>query len=568
MLAVGFRFLSGRYHGNPWGRHVNEADVGWPPDAWRISRALIATWHAKLAVAAFPRERLVDLLAALASDVPVYSLPAAVHAHTRHYMPGKGAGKTSLIFDAFAQVGREAQLLVIWQQVELSAAQNELLDALLAVLGYLGRAESWVAATRLADWSGPVNCYPAESTVDPHTGEAGDLVPLWLPHTAEQYAGVRELQLAAARARAQAVALEKQAAALAAGKQAAALPPAKIPAAVRATLPADWLDALSLDTGELQAAGWSAPPAARQVYYWRPKEALGFTSARLAVVPPATQATATTARFALYGKPLPRLFDAVRVGERLRLALMGQARRLFGEGLPSCLSGHDLPAGNRHGHAFFLPEPNRAGRIDHLIVHAEAGLDVRAIAAITELAEVRSWQVGQREEGGAGRAAAEPGTWRVLLEGVGERAAFAPHSRLLGESTDWVSVTPYLHPWHLKKGFETADQLRKECRLRGISQLPLVEPIAVPTPRPLQFYRFRSKRNLSQPDRHGQMLRLRFAEPVAGPLAFGFGCHFGLGLFRAVSPEHEVRDDRHAAAANSDADHISDTGSSKPRETG
>jgi CRISPR-associated protein Csb2 len=27
---------------------------------------------------------------------------------------------------------------------------------------------------------------------------------------------------------------------------------------------------------------------------------------------------------------------------------------------------------------------------------------------------------------------------------------------------------------------------------------------------------------------------LEFAEPVTGPIAVGFGCHFSLGLFRAI----------------------------------
>jgi len=51
----------------------------------------------------------------------------------------------------------------------------------------------------------------------------------------------------------------------------------------------------------------------------------------------------------------------------------------------------------------------------------------------------------------------------------------------------------------------------------------------------LDFRRFRSKRGLEQPDRQGSMLRLEFPEPVGGPVALGFGCHFGLGLFRAIS---------------------------------
>ena len=35
MLAISFTFHAGRYHATPWGRHVNEADVAWPPDLWR-----------------------------------------------------------------------------------------------------------------------------------------------------------------------------------------------------------------------------------------------------------------------------------------------------------------------------------------------------------------------------------------------------------------------------------------------------------------------------------------------------------------------------------------------------
>jgi len=49
--------------------------------------------------------------------------------------------------------------------------------------------------------------------------------------------------------------------------------------------------------------------------------------------------------------------------------------------------------------------------------------------------------------------------------------------------------------------------------------------------RPIDYHRFRSKRGLTQPDSHGSFWQITFAEPVAGPLLLGFGCHFGLGLF-------------------------------------
>lgn len=48
---------------------------------------------------------------------------------------------------------------------------------------------------------------------------------------------------------------------------------------------------------------------------------------------------------------------------------------------------------------------------------------------------------------------------------------------------------------------------------------------------PIHFHRFRSKRGLVQPDTHGGFWRIEFAKSIRGPLALGFACHFGLGVF-------------------------------------
>src|SRR5260221_2417249 len=48
MIAIGLRFLSGRFHATPWGRHVNEGAVEWPPAPWRLLRSLIATCKTRL----------------------------------------------------------------------------------------------------------------------------------------------------------------------------------------------------------------------------------------------------------------------------------------------------------------------------------------------------------------------------------------------------------------------------------------------------------------------------------------------------------------------------------------
>ncbi len=516
MLTLSFTFPAGRYHATPWGRHVNEADVGWPPDLWRLTRAFIATWHRKLDPEVFPKDRLVDLLATLAEEAPHYALPEAVHFHTRHYMPVRD--KPSLIFDAFAQVGREAALIAHWPNTTLDSVQTELLDALLDAIGYLGRAESWVEAKRLDSWTGTCDCYPSEQAVDQETGEVlGDLVPLWLPQTRAGYGSVSAELREAALARERAEVHQKRAKAISEGKTGKLPDPdkAKLPVVIATTLPEDWLTALSLDTGELQAAGWSAPPAARQVYYLRKKDALRFMAATPATRTPRQPAKVTTARYALYAKPLPRITDAVRVGETMRMALMGRARQLFGEDIPASLSGHALPENNRHGHAFYLPETNEDGRIDHVIVHAPDGFDAQAQTALAELKSIHT---------------REGTEWRLLLEGLGEADDF-PASLTLKGATEWRSVTPYLHPWHSKKGFGVVEQITRECELRGYPVPVAVESLPEQKPRALEFRRFRSKRGLNQPDRQGRFLSLVFPEPITGPLALGFGCHFGLGQF-------------------------------------
>jgi CRISPR-associated protein Csb2 len=501
MLTLSLSFPGGRYHATPWGRHVNEADVAWPPDGWRICRALVAVWHRKIDPQRYSRELLEWLLSALASEAPHYRLPAAVHAHTRHYMPVRQ--KSTLIFDAFARIEADQEVIVCWPNLELNDEQTELLDALLEALGYLGRAESWVEAKRLADWSGDLNCRPGESAVDTETGEIwGEAILLYLPMTKDEYARFRNHFIQGMKARE----LTK-----------------KEFERIKKTLKEDWLDAVGLDTADLQAAGWSAPPAAQKLLYQRPIDSLRANAAsrpRVRKIVPAD-----TVRYAVYGKPLPRIEDAVRFGEWLRRAAMGQAKRLLGENsLPALLSGHGLPADNRHQHAFFIPDPNPGGQITHAIIHIPGGFDADTRRVLENLSEIKN---------------RDDQKWRLLLEHLGDKSAFSEQVPLLKDAAVWQSVTPYLHPWHRKKNFDVEEQIRRECHERGLPALDWLQPIEVVSLkgrrlRPIDFHRFRRKRGLVQPDTHGSLWQLRFSEPVSGILALGFGNHFGLGLFEPL----------------------------------
>ena len=489
MLALEFTFPAGRYHATPWDRHVNEGTVAWPPDPWRLLRALIATWHRKVKHTGRHQEStLLGLIQSLSEELPQFHLPSASHSHTRHYMPQQKAGDTSLVFDAFVAVARDEALQVIWPNIDLPQAQSALLDDLIAVIGYLGRAESWVEARRIMQ-PDEANCVQGDDAVDRETGEVrGDAVSLLAPLSLTSYRQQREYLLSDKRT----------------AKKLAV------------TLPDDLLAALSVETSDLRKQGWNQPPAARKVLYLRQVDALRPRHrSQMPKSPPFTSVL-----YLLAGRPLPRVEDTVRIGEVMRKAVMKEFGDRKNGAIPSMISGHDLDKDNRHRHAFYLPyDANGDGRIDRVLLHVPAGLgddERRVLEKVSSL-----WTSSGNE-------------WRLVVEGIGGLDVGGP---LLGKSREWNSITPYLHPWHLKKKFSVEEQIRRECRERGLpavtklDRLPSIR-INGRERRPIHFHRFRSKRGLTQPDTHGSFWRIEFAEPVQGPLALGGSCHFGLGMFR------------------------------------
>lgn len=525
MLALVFRFPHGRYHATPWGRHVNEGAAAWPPEPYRILRGLIATWHRKADKARWSEPALRRLIETLAASAPVFRLPNAVHAHTRHYMPqGRlegGRERTSLVFDAFFRVDPNDELVVAWQDVSLSPEDFALAEHLAGLMSYLGRAESVVTARATDAIEGP---FPVTQRAPEEAGWTSTdvLVPL----TPAEYAEKRPALLAQNNDR----------------------PKSKNRIAFEATVPPVLADALQVETSQLHAAGWSRPPAGRLTGYAHPNvgpRPLTYKPPRRSLTD--DSARFQVARFVVAGRPLPSITDAVKIGEVFRRALMAHAK----EPGP-VLSGRDengAPLRDpQHAHAFFLPEDHdEDGFIDHLVLYARLGLD-RAVRRTAE--GLRTLWIDDRstrdtnEEGDTGRQ-----EWRLALEGFGTPEQFND-SALLRRSRTWVSATPYLRPLHLKGGDpfeETCCMVRTECERRGWPELEVRRDGHGPDagrsinvgrqPRNvLAFHRFRSRRGLVQPDCTGLALRLEFTadiKGIPGPPALGFGCHFGLGLFRA-----------------------------------
>ena len=128
--------------------------------------------------------------------------------------------------------------------------------------------------------------------------------------------------------------------------------------------------------------------------------------------------------------------------------------------------------------------------------------------------------------------------WKIRL--IPLDAAIPPPSGFdRTHATVWESMTPYVPPRHRLRGGKPRSsesleiQIRRELTLRGVAfgDLVDVEEIGTAIWVAVHVPRRRMLRRDFLGDRLGHRLRLKFPEPVAGPLRLGHSSSFGLGLF-------------------------------------
>lgn len=249
------------------------------------------------------------------------------------------------------------------------------------------------------------------------------------------------------------------------------------------------------------------------------------------------------ARFLLDGPVLPLVTDTIRVAEQFRSACMGCFKQwcirhpdqasnyVVGEAngvrryASPTLSGKDADAVclTGHKHTYYLPtnEENDLRRITHVTLFAREGFDKNEEAALSGL----KWlDVGGREE------------LRVQLIGLGQPGDF--RCRLFDTATDWISATPFIGPSHIgMKGRQRylRKALARECRRKigdKSSIVSISEVAQIPNrPMPWEFRRARYKKSDDGFRRPCGYYRLKFSDPIAGPLSLGYSSHFGLGMF-------------------------------------
>lgn len=477
MIAIAFSFTAGRFHATPWGRHVNEGVVEWPPSPWRILRALTAVWQRTRPEV--PAAEMVALLGQIAAP-PQYSLPPASVAHTRHYLPLSSPGDSTLVLDTFVAIDRSEPVVAVWPEAMLSESQRLLLSNLLADLPYLGRAESWCRAT-LTDPPRTVNSAPLDTGVR----DEGEMIALLT-----------------------------------------AAPPLN-------------LDTLMVETANLRRDRRLEPPGSRRVPYWRDARALAPDPPRSAApLQVASALPSTVVRYSLDSPVLPALTEALAVGDSVRRAAMAKYGRAHGGAGSPTLSGKDVDGQPLHGHrhAFYMmSDEDGDGHLDHVTVWAPGGFTVDELDALARVRQVRRYDESIRVD--------------LTLLGTGQPADFG--RGVLAAGTTWRSLTPFVLSRHPKvRGGVTVprreidgpeDQLRQELRWHGYPDPVAIirEPVCRLNRRPLHWLEFRRRRSGYEAGIGATGFRITFSAPQQGPLALGYGCHFGLGLF---VPSFETED--------------------------
>lgn len=469
MICIAVRFLAGRFHATPWGHHVNEGVPEWPISPWRILRALTAALYTRCSE--LDRREGETALRKLVVP-PLFTLPAATVAHTRHYLSSNTVRRTdtALTMDAFVAVGRSEVVHVHWP-VDFTDGERRALSAMARAVSYLGRAESWCEIDVLDD---------------AHHRPQPNCVPI-----AEDDAATSSQ-------------------------------------CVRVLCPADGMTQADLErtTSSLQREGWNEPPGTRWVLYHRSSEALSPAPGAMPAI--VTRGRPVVVEFALGGLVLPLFTDVVLVAEQIRAAAMSRH-----EAPSDTLSGKTSDGERlrgQHQHAHYLPDVRgRTNRVTHVLVYASAGFsdsEQAALARVSFLAQRHNRSPVDVVISGFGRA--DDLRDVTPLFGVSARwrsrtpFVLIRHPRR-GKDTPGDQVVRELRV----RGFPEPSEIIP------IPGARLLDPRAGDSgvTRWVEFVTTRQGRD-HPPGGFG--FELVFPEPVDGPMLLGYGCHYGLGQFEAL----------------------------------
>jgi CRISPR-associated protein Csb2 len=275
------------------------------------------------------------------------------------------------------------------------------------------------------------------------------------------------------------------------------------------------VDTLLARAAEVRRSGLRFPVGSRLVAYGvdRPAD----TPMVRAVPRPAK--TVTAVRFDLLQAALPPDTDAAIYTDLLRQAAIKQ----LGENAEgTMLGGRTSDGAPMQGgtHAHYLPVI-RGRRLTGLVIWVPGMFSDKELSAVCDVRALYDYK--RRIQ--------------VRVSGIGMVEQVAPE--LAGPASLWRAVTPFTPSRYPKKNRDEwrsfiVKEVQRELQLRGRGPAAEVEFVAGPW---TAFVRHRPSARTRGDKRQGlahlpaEFLRLRFTQPVEGPLTLGWLSHFGLGLF-------------------------------------
>lgn len=493
-------FPLGRFHATPWRKNPFSDPYGeWPPSPWRLVRALISRWYqwAREATPAPEFAGLDELVRALCRSSYRFHLPQNSRRGDplRQYFPAdfewnprkksepglKTYGKR-LAQDNYWCVAPNEEGAVWWflEGDHWTEPLVSMLDRCLERVTYFGRAEAFSRIKRVQDRYPEPNCDLSEAW-------GSDSVPVLVPE----------------------------------------------PDASRSDL--------ERGTDDESNAKRSIPVGARMMYARRPPQ----IAAREKPIRSMARPHCPLVQLAIGWNVPPETSSLVRLTSRFRGAVLRELLRVkTGDQKASWrsvsadvrdkvaeMSGKDGRGnplkGHRHTEFFAWFEDGIPTRL--LVWRGGRSFDQDEQEAILVAA---SSELSWAAEG------SDSDVWKVRLVPL-DRAVSPPPGFDGAFARSWESVAPYVPPRHylrggkLREGESIDKQIRRELALRGFQNAERVEVeqidggswITVHVPQG------QSDKRRFVGDRRGYLIRLRFPEPIQGPLRLGHSSSFGLGLF-------------------------------------
>ena len=489
-ITIKLNFLAGRYHANPWGRHVREAAVEWGPSPYRLMRALIDTKFRKMPD--LDMDAIESILAKLCAAPPVFHLPKATYSFIDIFKNVSKFGEPERkeeMFDAFVVVNPSDPVYIRWEEEELTRNEKSILSSLLEKINFLGRSESWVQMELCDDipnieW----NSYPATDGDDKGNKEE---IKVSIPVPMEEYD------------------LKNDETGL------------------------SWFDGLTLGTMEISKRKLVNSPTMKFLNYFVDKD-------RFVITPSIFEQKPTNEYSAvLYGiesKLPPRITDTIYIGDSIHRSLMSRYKRVTGSpNISGRLSGRDA-LGNAlkgHRHIFILPlDLNSDGVLDHVLIESKEPFDLNEIKTLSSFKVL--WQKNGE-------------IIRFVPVQFGKRGSINLPQNVDREGRVFLSETPVVLTRHYRKGRGEKEQWIKDEIKHEAINYGLPEPVSISfVPRlekkghNFDWIEFRRSRK-GDPDQLGYGFRLEFKETIYGPFSIGYGAHYGLGLFMPKRVENDPR---------------------------